>query len=45
MKEKEEKIYIACPHVIQIKERELHKRSISFHHSPSTYMHNLDQLF
>ena len=44
-KEKKKKIYIwPCPHVIQIKEREIHKRSISFHHPPYTYVHDLDQL-
>ena len=45
-REKKEKKYIhiyPCPHVIQIKKREIHKRSISYHHPPSTYVHDLDQ--
>ena len=37
-------VILPCPHVIQIKEREIHKRSVSFHHPPSTYVHDLDQL-
>ena len=43
-KGKKRYIYIHVLMIIQIKEREIHKKSISFHHPPSTYVHDLDQL-
>jgi len=45
MKKKNIYTYIAMSSCYPNKgEREIHKRSIAFHHPPSTYVHNLDQL-